>query len=377
MAATLAIGAALAPRSRRLAARVELAFRDPRAYLRAHARRAADRGIEAPIASLPWIALIDALIEARACVEIDWKSDAETVAWAIGKLRAAPRGACAWMKQDRELADRSTWELLELAGGKLVARGLTLASLDMDADNYCLVVLAPDVAAQVARLARQAGYGGLDRFTGTKLAAARKARVAAVAKHRREAARRAPALKCRIFVRGVGAARERYTITRARLACLLGYQDAESNIHASHGFQRPAACATFARREMARRKAEGYRLVKDEPAIHHVAYIGWVGPFPEDALYLLEPGGLVNAFALRGTVLWKTRATIGRGFAERSEFTHYDTAEAASRALQAELDSRTPRYGFRPIARAALLKRYRAKGASAARVPPSLSPLPG
>ena len=379
LAALLELGALVAPRARALPARVEQAFADPRAYLRAHARRMDDRNIERAVPELPWVALIEALIDARACVEIDWKTDAEDVAWAIARLPAVPRAAVTRLKRDPELDQRSTWELLELAGQHLLAHDLTLAALDMGSDAYCLVVLASDDARRAAALARQARYGSLDPFTGKRLAAARKERLAAAARHQRELARerartaRAPQWQC--FERGAGRSLEAFSLKLSPRCCDLGYENATTKVHASHLFSSPAPCRAFARRELAARKAEGYRRVASPSALHDTAFIGWLGPLPEDASYFLEGPRIVNAFALRGLTLWRTRATLGRGFAERSEFTHHGTAKAAARALQHELDARQPRYGFRPITRAALMKRYRKPAAASRGLPASLSPL--
>ncbi len=71
--ALLAIGKLLAPRAKTLAADVTQAFEAPKAYIAAHAKSMAERGIEKPKTNLAWIALIDALRSERALAEIDWK----------------------------------------------------------------------------------------------------------------------------------------------------------------------------------------------------------------------------------------------------------------------------------------------------------------
>lgn len=85
--ALLSIARLLAPSARSLPGVVTQAATQPAAYHRAHAARLAERNIDAPGPSLPWIALVDGLIAAAACHEIDWKTDAENVAWAIGEVR--------------------------------------------------------------------------------------------------------------------------------------------------------------------------------------------------------------------------------------------------------------------------------------------------
>ncbi len=175
--ALLAIARLLAPAARSLPGIVTQAATQPAAYYRARAARLAERNIDAPGPSLAWIALVDGLIAAKACHEIDWKTDAETVAWAIGALRGVPRGACAWMKREVSLDDRSTWELLEISGQRLRAHGLQLAQLDISSDSHCLIVVAIADAPKLVALAKVARFGDADLF-GDDLAAATKDRVA-------------------------------------------------------------------------------------------------------------------------------------------------------------------------------------------------------
>ena len=190
--ALLAIARLLAPSARRIPGAVTQAATQPAAYHRAHAARLAERNIDVPGPSLPWIALVDGLIAAKACHEIDWKTDAENVAWAIGTVRGVPRGAFAWMKQETDLDDRSTWELLEMSGQRLREGGLQLAQLDISSDSHCLVVVAVADAPKLVALAKTARFGDVDLF-GDDLAAATKDRIARqkrdAAEEKREAAR--------------------------------------------------------------------------------------------------------------------------------------------------------------------------------------------
>jgi hypothetical protein len=174
----LAIGATLAPRAKTLAKNVSLATRDPALYLKRHAARARGRGIHGPIPNLAWIALIDELIDAEACAEIDWKEGRPEVFAAIRGLPGCPKGAVVWAKEDKELESRGTWELLELTGRALAQAPVRLAQLDMQSDNYCLVLVPADHAATLAAHAQAAGFGKLQFFTGEGLAAATKDRVA-------------------------------------------------------------------------------------------------------------------------------------------------------------------------------------------------------
>ncbi|MGH7296144.1 MAG: DUF6630 family protein, partial [Polyangiaceae bacterium] len=167
--ALLGLGALLAPAARRLPAAVSQAFSDPRAYVDAHERALARRAIHEPRPDLPWIALLDALGEARVLVEIDWKAEGDELQAA---LRTLVKGFRAPQDDGGEL---STWELLELSG--IAQRGLQLAQLDYGSDAYALVALPVKALARAVRLAKKAGYGAVKPF-GDALADAKKARIA-------------------------------------------------------------------------------------------------------------------------------------------------------------------------------------------------------
>jgi hypothetical protein len=81
--------------------------------------------------------------------------------------------------------DRTTWEALEEAGEALRKKKLQLVQLDMESDAYPLVVVPIAKAAELAKLATQAKYGKAKQF-GDALAAARKDRIARVAKLAKE-----------------------------------------------------------------------------------------------------------------------------------------------------------------------------------------------
>src|SRR5262245_46139417 len=135
--ALIEIARTLAPRA--TSTQVALAATNPAAYIAKHRARLADRSIDKPYAGLPWIALVDALIAAQACIEMDWKTDAENVAWALGKI-TTPVKVPAKVRAaiEHESDDRSTWELLELAGTALRPHGVQLAYLDISSDSFCL-----------------------------------------------------------------------------------------------------------------------------------------------------------------------------------------------------------------------------------------------
>jgi hypothetical protein len=183
LASLVAIGAALAPRDASLVSKVTLAVEDASRYVKRHAKEMRLRGIKAPTADLPWIALIDALCDAGACAEVDWKEGRPEVFGAIRGLPKHPKGALATAAKKIGDDDRSTWELLEIVGEEIATTtSVRLGSLDMHSDNYCLVVVAADDARAIAKHAKTAGYGALVVFTGKHLAEATKERLASAKK---------------------------------------------------------------------------------------------------------------------------------------------------------------------------------------------------
>jgi len=129
--ALIAIGQLIAPKAR-LADELVQACEAPEDYADAFAGQLDDGDPEAGRAGpidLPWTALIRGLGRAGAVVELDGSAGAEALRRSLEQLEGCPRGAFAWMKHDGELADRSTAELVELAGKSLLARGAVLAAL--------------------------------------------------------------------------------------------------------------------------------------------------------------------------------------------------------------------------------------------------------
>jgi hypothetical protein len=153
----LAVGAAIAPHARSLAAGVTLASDDPTRYLQKHAERAKRRGMTKPTPMLPWIALFDELCDAGAGVEIDWRAAPAELSEALRRLRGLPKDALAWMDEDDDLDERKTQALVEAAGAHL-AGAVRLAVMDMKSDSYALVLVPADRADELVRGAKAAGF---------------------------------------------------------------------------------------------------------------------------------------------------------------------------------------------------------------------------
>ncbi|MFD0200410.1 MULTISPECIES: DUF6630 family protein [Saccharothrix] len=154
--ALLALAALLAPGVPEVAERVAHAHDDPDGYLRAHADRLDDRGIDEAEPDLPWIALVDALTDHDLLAEVDWKEAADEVVAQLRDLRSSPAAPEAWAWFARLDGGLPAYDFLERAGTELRAAGTRLAVLDIDSDCYPLVML-PD-ADDLRRLATAAGF---------------------------------------------------------------------------------------------------------------------------------------------------------------------------------------------------------------------------
>jgi hypothetical protein len=131
-----------------------LAWSEPARYVAEHAARLSDRGIDAPIADLAFIALIDALQARKRCIEIDWKvCPREMVSAVRSLLRSFKKKGWKAPKLDdgEELAD-----LVAVVGSSLEETGLSLCTLNHQSDSYSLVILptsAVELAIELARIA--------------------------------------------------------------------------------------------------------------------------------------------------------------------------------------------------------------------------------
>lgn len=154
--ALIAIAAVLAPDEPDVVDRVTSAHVDPDAYLREHADRLDERGIDEPVPELAWIALVDALTDHDLLAEVDWKEPAEEILSRLKALRSSPTQPEAWAWVDD--ADLATYDFLELAGDALRRVGTALAVLDIESDCYPLVLLPAARASELVGLATTAGY---------------------------------------------------------------------------------------------------------------------------------------------------------------------------------------------------------------------------
>ncbi|WP_141975575.1 DUF6630 family protein [Saccharothrix saharensis] len=139
--ALVGLAALLAPDVPDVAVRVTEAHDDPDGYLRTHADRLDERGIDDPIPELAWIALVDALTDHDLLAEVDWKEAADEIVGRLRALRSSPPRADAWAWFDRADGDVPAYDFLDRAGAELRATGTALAVLDIESDCYPLVLL--------------------------------------------------------------------------------------------------------------------------------------------------------------------------------------------------------------------------------------------
>jgi hypothetical protein len=301
---------------------------------------------------LPWIALVEELEAARALVEIDWKTDADDFVRALRKLRrgfSLPRDPGGY-------DERSTWELLEIAGARLRAERVRLAALDIGSDSYCLVIVPVGQVAELVKLAKRAKYGTIDLF-GDDLAAATKDRIARVKRYEREDAREATRKTppWTMYARGD----ETWNISVAVTAFNTSYRAPGVKRYVSRTFSRPRDTDPAARRQVAEWREAGFvKLTAAQARARTVdeesAFLGWIGPFPEDGRYFVE-GEHVRWIAVRGDELVTIAGSLGKSFGEVES--HYHGAKAAARSGYA-LEHFERSKAYEPITRAKLMQRY-------------------
>ncbi|MFE4367580.1 DUF6630 family protein [Streptomyces sp. NPDC056835] len=167
--ALAALAELLAPGRAAVAEEVLFAYDDPDAYVRTHAARLEDRGIDAPIENIAWIALVDALTAQGLLAEVDWKEDADEIRRQLRGLESRPT-ADPWSVAAPDDADGTdgtdgtdavpmdTAAFLNDAGRLHLDLGVALAVLDIESDCYPLVCFPAQRASELTPLAARAGF---------------------------------------------------------------------------------------------------------------------------------------------------------------------------------------------------------------------------
>lgn len=152
-----AAAALLAPARPTVAEQVLHAFDHPGAYLRDHAGRLADRGIDEPVPGLAWIALVDALTDHRLLAELDWKEDPQEVRSQLRGLDSRP-SVDPWVLVGEDDMLLPTDEFLQSCGRHYDDVGAALAVLDIESDCYPVVCLRAARVQELTTLAKRAGF---------------------------------------------------------------------------------------------------------------------------------------------------------------------------------------------------------------------------
>lgn len=328
---------------------VTRAIEEPAAYVKKHAKTLRERNVTAPTPALPWLAVIDGLQKTKACVGIDWKSAAEDVAWAVGKLGGPKKPR--WLGDD-ELDERSTWELLELAGRELKAKGKQLASLDTASDEYNLVLFPRAKLAKVKKLVKAAGQQ-LEYFDGAKLKAA-------TAQRKAKAAERAPAPTVHAW-QHYGRGDESRALQVAETALTVDRESPRLKEVTMWTFPDARSTATTAKSLIEGWENDGFRALSADEAKAMPTREGHsIGEFPRDATYFLEvqeKSSVVRAFSTFANTLWVSSGVAGISFGEAVHISVHPSPADAKARFDAHLET-ARLFKWKPMTRAEVLALY-------------------
>lgn len=144
---------------------VKLACENPEQYFEGFVYQLEERGIEEVSSDLPWLALVDELIEQNLADEIDWKESVSTICEVVDHLlRKKKMPTLDWAKLNAKYSELDAEEALEKIAAELQESGVTLAHLDIDSDSYVLITVKREEIEALKGLAQQAGFTILDVF---------------------------------------------------------------------------------------------------------------------------------------------------------------------------------------------------------------------
>lgn len=147
----------LAPARPSVGEQVLHSFDHPEAYLRDHAGRPADRGIDEPVPDLAWIALVDAPADHRLLAELDWKEDPQEVRSQLRGLDPHP-SVDPWVLVGEDDMLLPADEFLRSCGRHYADVGAAPAVLDIEFDCYPVVCLRAARVQELTALAQRAGF---------------------------------------------------------------------------------------------------------------------------------------------------------------------------------------------------------------------------
>jgi len=139
---------------------VRQALQDPQLYVRTHRKVLGLRGVSEPVPTLPWLALVDALIDASFAVELDWREALSVALAQVFALRVVPTGERVSEIPGPDFDLDANWTLIEAirsAAGALATVGIDVLVLDLHTDSYAILCSQRSMTAEVEALAIGAG----------------------------------------------------------------------------------------------------------------------------------------------------------------------------------------------------------------------------
>lgn len=144
---------------------VKLACENPKQYFKIFEHQLDERGISEISNDLPWIALVDELIEKELAYEIDWKESIATICEVVDQLlRKNNLLTLEWAELNAKYSELYAEEALDLLASELQKNSISLAHLDIDSDSYVLITVRREEIEELKGLAQQAGFTIIDEF---------------------------------------------------------------------------------------------------------------------------------------------------------------------------------------------------------------------
>ena len=150
---------------RNIIERVRLAIERPNLYYEEYSEHLVDRSIDKLSESLPWIALVDALLDNDLAIEIDWKESTSSIIEGVEfLLQQRNLDSLDWSFLDNYSDELPTNKVLNIISLKLLQNSISLSYLDINSDSYVLIPVPMDKIEIMKKLAATAGYKICDEF---------------------------------------------------------------------------------------------------------------------------------------------------------------------------------------------------------------------
>ncbi len=144
---------------------VRLAYEHPKRYLEVFGDRLEERNVLETSNDLPWIALVDALIDKELAEEIDWKESFEVITDVVEQLlKKKNLFSFDWEELNHTDYELFSEDALATLASELKRNATSLAYLDIDSDSYVLVVAKIVDMIELKKLAAQSGFAIIDEF---------------------------------------------------------------------------------------------------------------------------------------------------------------------------------------------------------------------